>query len=111
MSEYITPIIALLVAIIAALPGLIALRNQRLAHEDEEEERNAQAKILEEEITERVLTRANKEIETLTHRLSEMERGYNRKIKRIEEENANLRLDNTRLRRRIRELENKLGEL
>ena len=104
MNELIIPLIgfvsAVVVALIAAIPGLKALRRQK-----------AQSAMLEEQITERVLTRANKEIETLTHKLAEMEREYTRKIDRIEVENKSLRLDNTRLRRRVRELENKLGEL
>lgn len=107
MNDYYANIITILssviIAVIAALPGIKALRGQK-------EERIAKAKALEEEITEIVLARAKKEIKSLVDKIDRMEVDYNEKLDRLEEENKNLRIEVDRLRRQLRDARSK-GDL
>jgi len=103
MEQYVTAILtvvsSVIVALIAAIPGIRALRGQQA-------ERDAQVKSLEDEITERVLLRAHKEIEELNQKIDGMEKT----IERIKLENVQLKRENERLRARINQLEKKNGE-
>lgn len=124
MNEYIqsllTFITSIIVAIIAAIPGIRALKAQQA-------ERDAHAKDVENQITERVLERANTEIQHLSDRLSEVQKEYDRRleesekfydikislmeveIKRLTEENIALKKENTFLQEEIDRLKRKLG--
>ena len=124
MSEYIQPLLtfiaSIIVAIIAAIPGIKALKVQQA-------ERDAHAKDVENQITERVLERANAEIQLLSDRLSESQEEYNRRlvegrkacdskialmeleIKRLQQENIALRKENIQLQLEIERLKKKLG--
>ena len=60
-------LLPIVIAIIAALPGLLALRQNS-------KKSNAEAETLEDQITERVLSRADAEIAALTKRIEKLER-------------------------------------
>ena len=124
MSEYIQPLLtfiaSIVVAIIAAIPGIKALKAQQA-------ERDAHAKDVENQITERVLERANAEIQLLSDRLSESQRQYDERltesrkscdskialmeleIERLQQENVALRKENTFFQLEIKRLKEKLG--
>jgi hypothetical protein len=128
MSDYINPLLTFLASIVAgvlaAIPSIKALRAQQA-------ERDAHAKDIEDQITERVLLRANKEIQILSEKLtssredcnskveelrkeydkklSDLERDYDAQIAELKNENILLRTENTSLRIEINRLKTKLG--
>lgn len=106
--EYITQIAAILVSLLIGLagayPGIKALKvqkeTQRAQLEAEEEERQAKVDKLKDEITERVLARANDEIQALTTKLDETIK----EVDDLKKENVALRLQNGQLRLEIKKL-------
>lgn len=121
MSEYIIPLITILGSAVAAfittLPGIKAVRSQSNKNKIE-------VKQLEDEITERVLSRAKAHIDELTQELTrlegieerfdEMARNYSRlsdKYDRLEIEYHKVIKENVHLRSRVAELEIKLSQM
>jgi chromosome segregation ATPase len=92
-------LIPILLALIAAVPGLLAFRSQRVKH-------SAEAADLEDQITERVLHRAKVEIDRLEDELRELRR----RDRTRGEELAALRSENQALRKRVREQDAKILE-
>lgn len=103
-------IVSILLGIITAYPGIKALKAQRVIQreqlEADEAEREARVKKIEDEITERVVARANSEIANLTVKLDVTIK----KVEELEKENETLRKENIQLKREITILKNKYKE-